>query len=229
MNEAEIRKIEEEVIRLVTASLTNNKDAAMPDGPCCDSVLCFLTQPLAYPKLVFDTIKAIYEDDAVYVNFCPEIYGVPALAADGNEQRLTQMAAECERIILLAPTASSLVRLSRGQSECLAEKLVLRALLWEKEVGIWLDFKPNKMHKAQFYGDIADSLRLLGDMGIIISEELWEIHASKKEQKPLDFIGEFEAVNFKPNSEVVCTQDVIITPLAKDIINERNVRIVKAL
>ena len=229
MNEAEIKKIEDEVVRLLTANLPNHGCAAPFDAPGSECVLCFLTQPIAYPKLVFDTIKAAYEDDAVYVNFGAENYGAPALAADGNEARLTQMAAECERIILLAPAASSLMRLSRGEGACLSEKLVLRALLWEKEVGIWLDFKPNKMHKSQFFGDIAESLRILGDMGIVISEELWKIHTSKKEQKPLDFIGEFDAVSFKLNSEIICAQDVIITPLARDILNEKNIRIVKPL
>ena len=229
MNEAEIRKIEEEIIRLVMASLPNYEVATPIDMPSRDSVLCFLTQPFAYSKLVFDTIKNTYEGDAVYVNFGAENYGAEALTADGNEGLITQMAADCERIILLAPAASSLMRLSRGEDACLAEKLLLRALLWEKDVNIWLDFKPSKMRKSQFFGDIADSLRLLGDMGIIISEELWEIHASKKEQKPLDFVGEFDAVSFENNSEIICTHDVIITPLAKDIMSEKNIRVVKPL
>ena len=229
MNEAERRKIEEEVIRIVSTSLQNNLNAAIPDECCRSSVLCFLTQPFAYPKLVIDTIKDIYDSDAVFVNFGTENYGVNALTANGNEERLTQMAADCERIVLLAPAASSLIRLSRGESVCLAEKLVLRSLLWEKDIHIWLDFKPKKMHKSQFFGDIAESLRLLIDMGVIISEELWKIHEYKKEQKPFDFIGEYEAVNFKQSTDIVCTQDVVITPLAKDIIRERNIRIVKAM
>ena len=228
MNEAERKKIEEEVIRLVTTALPNEGKAAPADeSPSAGSVLCFLTEPLAYPNFVFELIKNIYDNDAVYVNFAPENCGITALSSEGNEQKLTQMTADCECVIILAPSVSALRRLSRGQSANLAEKLILRALLWGKKVNIWLDFKPKKIHKSQYFNEITESLRLLGDMGVLAGEELWEIHAAKIRRAPLSFVTEQDVPAPGSKEELIISGDAVITPLARDRIIQNNILVRK--
>ena len=227
MSDNERGRIESEVRKLVAGLLPQECGCAPCSEPQQEQILAFLTEPLAYPGLARQAVCDSFGEDTAFISFGLAGCAASEQTAQDSEPQLTQRVADCEGVLLLAPGVPSLLRLARGESAILAEKLVLRALLWEKPVWVWLDFAPRRMHKSPFFRDVSDAVQALEAMGMNLSEELWAIHTGKAAKQPLAFVTEQDVLQVENGTELVCAKNAVITPLARDRASQNNIRIRK--
>jgi hypothetical protein len=223
MNDSERRAIEAEVGRRVAQVLVQMEQDALPVQPA-PANLVFLTEPLAAPDQAVCCVRENFGDDVGYIAF--GLTGTGGLAAEtvteDSAQALTERTAGSEGIILLAPGIESLLRLAKGECATLAEKLVLRALLWEKPVRLWLDFTPNARHRSPVFQSVADAVGALELMGMQVSVHPWVTGSGGI--GPLHLVTEQDVQKLPPGAELLCAKDAVITPLARDRASQNQIR-----
>ena len=213
------------------SAMINNGDLLKVVGIHNDEIkaaatMVFLTTTLATPSHVAACVADEFGEEVTYIAFGNEYsYGLPSFRAEGNEQSLTEQIAQCERVLLIAPDAQSIIRLSGGKTENLADELVLRALLWEKPVHIWLDFSIKPRHKSAFFRELFDAVNALEEMGAHVRGYQWV--AGGLVGQPLTFVTEHDIMSQPEGGELVCTGGAVITPLARDKASQRRIRIRK--
>jgi len=222
MNDSERKAIEAEIGRVVAQILAQMEPDAPAEQPA-GAMLVFLTEPLAAPDTAVHCVRETFGDDVGFIAFdLTDTGGIPAEPAQGHTQALTERTANSEGIVLLAPGVDSLLRLARGEGETLAEKLVLRALLWEKPVQLWLDFAPNVRHRSPVFQSIAEAVYGLEQMGMQVSIHPWVAGGSNGE--PLKLITEQDVLNLPVGAELLCSKGAVITPLARDRASQNQIR-----
>ena len=132
-----------------------------------------------------------------------------------------------ETVLLLSPRTSTLSRLAKGEDEGLLEDLVLRTLLWGKDVHIWLDFQPMRFKRNTFFEKVLDAIEALEDMGVTVIAFDWTAELGSKPLLTLVTERDMMDAGQAGAQELRCASNAIITPSALDKAAELNIRIVR--
>jgi hypothetical protein len=152
--------------------------------------------------------------------------GFKRLDADSqqNQQRLMEALKNFKDIILVTPPLWMLKNIASGDDRGFFEQLFLRALLWEKNVSVALDFGKPKFRRGTFFQELNDALGALEEMGAaVVSLEL----SVGKPEGELPLVTQAEVADAKKRGKdrIRCAPGAIVTPLARDAAKELGVTI----
>ena len=155
----------------------------------------------------------------------PEIPGIKiAVQTDEQKAKTAAVFKEFDDVCIVTPALSWLNALAEGNCGTFATEIVMRALLWHKNVMLLLDFPVEKHGRNVAFQRLSQSLCILAEMGIGIAG----MECSQKEEC-IGFklitehdIKEAAAQNL---SEIALAPGGIVTPLARDTAKEKNIRI----
>lgn len=135
---------------------------------------------------------------------------------------LLALASQAETVALAAPSVALLREIAAGEDGTDLAFLVIRAILWGKKVELLLDFDPPRFHRNSLLGQVADALETLASMNV----ETVNYHRVQQYER-LTLVTE-EAVRQAARTvdkTVWCSAGAIITPSARDALNETGVRL----
>ena len=131
-----------------------------------------------------------------------------------GEQELTKRLYRAKRVLLACPTVALLRSIGTGDDASAAARLFTKAILWQKQTAVLLDYVPPRFHRNSFLGSLSDALDALRDSGVEVAnycvptEDENELHTLVTEQT----VQQAHAAG----KNVYCAQRAIITPAAAD-------------
>lgn len=220
--QALITRIADEVCRAVGAA--EKADEERPD------TLVLISAPLAVPDRTFADVGKVFGSKVSYLLFGTHLrYSqVKAVrATEENEQDCVETAAAASSLLVLAPGVSTLSMLASEETGGPLEELAMRALLWGKNVHIWLDFQPERFQRNIYFTKLMDAVKALESMGARIRAFDW-MAAEGSEPLP-SLVTEQDMIDAGNAGahELHCAARAIITPSALDRARELDIRIVR--
>ena len=150
--------------------------------------------------------------------------GLDPCAGAWNEKILLQAVASSQNVVLLSPAPETLIRMAWGEQPEFLERVILRAVLWEKKVTVMTDFKTPKFRRGTFFERLADAMEALSDMGI--ETIAYSCFAGCNPELPALVTGmDVEDAHAQNKSRIACAKGVIVTPAARDRAAELNIKI----
>lgn len=198
--------------------------------PSCESLrgtVALVTSYVPSLKNALETVKGRYGKDVTYINFGTGFAPVTEEAMDAGqagEQAVLAKVAGAANILLLTPKIGLLEDIAAGRDEGFVQHLMIRGLLWRRDVGILLDFDPPRFKRNTFYEKIATAVAALEDMGVrLMTYEC----ASYTDARGLALVTENDVMEAQKNNqaEILCAANAIVTPAARDKANELGVKI----
>lgn len=218
------------LIARITAEVCRAVDAAQAAKPEAPDTLAIISAPLALPDRIFKQVRETFGGNVRYLLFGDHLHYAQVPAVQGTpegEQDYIEEAAGVETVLLLSPRTSTLSRLAKGEDEGLLEDLVLRTLLWGKDVHIWLDFQPMRFKRNTFFEKVLDAIEALEDMGVTVTAFDWTAELGSKPLLTLVTERDMMDAGQAGAQELRCASNAIITPSALDKAAELNIRIVR--
>jgi len=124
-----------------------------------------------------------------------------------------------EKVILLAPKLVLLEQIAQGSDEGLPAYLMIRSLLWGKDVSALLDFEPPRFKRNTFFERVVSAIETLEDVGIGISTYRC---VQGPEEGMLALVTERDVVSAaaQGRGRIRKTAAALVTPAAKDAARE---------
>ena len=90
---------------------------------------------------------------------------------DGLDERLNPFSIfpEAKTVILIAPRLEQLQDIAEGKDQDFLSYLMIRSVLWRKDVRLYLDFEPPRFKRNTFLEGVNSCLDTLKDMGVTVS------------------------------------------------------------
>ena len=150
----------------------------------------------------------------------------PVAAADSREdrQQLVESLKCYSHVVLAAPPIALLKRIADGEDEGFIEQIVTRAILWDKEVEVILDYTLPRQRRGPLFERVSAAADALSQMGV---KFVTLGHTEQGTVKELTLITEAEVIDAQKNSasQIRCAPDAIVTPLANDKARELGILI----
>ncbi|MEG0256988.1 MAG: hypothetical protein RR632_01660 [Christensenella sp.] len=143
---------------------------------------------------------------------------------DLGEDAVLEKAAESENIVLVTPRIGILANIAEGDDIGFVEHLMMRAMLWKRNVGILLDFSAPRFKRNTFYEKLVTILESLKSVGV----EVFAYQCAKiREEGALELVTENEILEAYQNKaeRIKCASCAIITPSARDKAKELGIGI----
>ena len=177
-----------------------------------EDVAVLLAAPIAYPK----ELKALLNTQfgVGYTPICftekTELY-----ASTMSEAELTERVAKAKTVILVAPRLELLKEVSEGKDESLLSYLMVRSVLWKKDVRLYLDFEPPRFKRNTFLEGVASSIETLRQMNVGVYP-YFTGDAAKRIGATLVTEADVLAAAERADKTICCQVGAIITPAARD-------------
>lgn len=142
----------------------------------------------------------------------------------GDKKKLAAGLQSYEEVVLVTPPLWLLKALAQGDDTVYEAMLILRPLLWEKDVTVLLDFEAPRFKRSTAYADIAETISALESMGLRI-ESLGRKKAVKEEEKDLVTAEDVREAAKNGTMRVKAKKGAIVTQLAQDAAKETGVTI----
>lgn len=207
-----IELIVEEVARRV--KLLQRQEAHPED------VVVLLPEPLAYPKQLQAHLQQQFG-----VGYTPvELGGATGFPKEYllEAQQLGvsgtfDVIGKAKTVVLASPSIALLNRIAAGDDSELASRLVTRAILWNKDVRLLLDYQPPRFLRNTFLEGVASSLETLRSMNVQV--ETYDTGQAQP-QISRELVTERDVLAAAETEEktLSCRLGAIITPSARDAI-----------
>ncbi|MDR3353730.1 MAG: hypothetical protein LBO21_01675 [Synergistaceae bacterium] len=145
------------------------------------------------------------------------------VSGTGEDDRVTEAVMGAARVVLLSPRISFLESISQGRDDDFATHLVIRSLLWMREVSVMLDFVPPRFRRNTLFEKLADLIAALEDMGMKILT--YKCASAAPERASLVTEADVLRAWKERRPEILCEPRAIITPAARDKSVELGIRI----
>lgn len=212
-----IETIVAEVVRRVTALERQRQHP--------EDVLVLLSAPVAYPEALQKLLTAQFGQGYTLVDFQPDGTQPEALRADAlGQPRLLEMATQAKTVILVGPRLTLLGQIAAGEDGELLSYLAVRAILWKKDVRLYLDFQPPKFRRNTFLEGVAASLETLRQMNVTVSP-YYTGDAAEQIGASLVTEADVLAAAQTPEKTIRCRVGAIITPAARDALQTADVTV----
>ena len=183
-----------------------------------EDVAVLLAAPIAYPK----ELKALLSTQfgVGYTPICftekTELEDDTTLyASTMSEAELTERVAKAKTVILVAPRLELLKEVSEGKDESLLSYLMVRSVLWKKDVRLYLDFEPPRFKRNTFLEGVASSIETLRQMNVGVYP-YFTGDAAKRIGATLVTEADVLAAAERADKTICCQVGAIITPAARD-------------
>jgi len=165
-----------------------------------------------------DLLHGRFGDDITYIDFggneFPSKLKQVVSAEEAGTDKVLSLVNGSANIVLLTPRLKMIENIAHGRDEGFVEFLIVRSLLWERNVSAVLDFTPPTFKRNTFFERIVEELDGLRDIGIELIS--YDCSYEKAEEKSLITEADvFEAWK-KGQEEILSGAGGIITPSARD-------------
>jgi len=219
-SEMEMQSIIEKVVREVFKNMgmeTEKEEKALAVLP---GYLFDATGVAQYLKENYKNVTcALFEDTGL-----KDAFNAIKIDTKEDKRKLAEELKEYKSVVLITPPMQLLALIASGDDTEFASMLMIRPLLWGRDVSILLDFEAPKFKRSTAFEKISDNLNAIEAMGIRIIPILQKILA---DDEPKDLVTEQDIkdasrdekkrVRIKPNA--------IITQLAADTAKELGITI----
>ncbi len=141
-----------------------------------------------------------------------------------NKHEILERVASSANVVLVTPKLGLLSSIASGEDDGYVEHVVMRSLLWGRNVEVLLDFEPPKYKRNTFFEKIVTILTTLEDMGMKVLT--YKCSTPDNEQR-YTLVTETEVLEaYKSGkTQVMCAPGAIVTPSAKDKAKELEIEI----
>lgn len=232
MNEQEYRLL----IKMITQEIVKrikSQDILIEKRECQNSpffqTIILVPGPIPFYKKAIDNLYQEYGTeigflaaDSRFVTGVKNVFHVDELP----QNEMMSLCENAEQVVLLSPSLSMLSRIANDDDKGIMEYLFLHSFLWNKEVSIYLDFHPEKVHSITYNGQSKNLMSLFHSRKIPVYCYCNEQKAISNKKtisvKETSLITETDVLEFfqAGRRRFVCESNSIVTPLARDKANE---------
>lgn len=183
-----------------------------------EQVLVLLAAPVAYPAELKKLLQMQFGVGYTAVSFpdkCelddPELLYASRLGDAAVLERVTQ----ARTVILVGPRLELLRQIAAGEDRDPLSYLIVRSVLWRKDVRLYLDFEPPKFRRNTFLEGVAASIDTLRQMNVAVCPYYT---GDAAEQIGATLVTEADVLAAAQSSgkTIRCRAGAIITPAARD-------------
>lgn len=190
-----------------------------------EQVLVLLAAPVAYPKELVQTLQGRYGVGYSLLSF-PEKSEIEdetmLFASKLSEADILEHVTQARTVILVSPRLELLRTIAAGDDSDFLSYLMVRSILWKKDVRLYLDFDPPRFRRNTFLEGVAASVETLRQMGVVICP-YYEGDSGTPEGVELVTEADVVAAAATREKTICCRNGAIITPAARDALADSNV------
>ena len=181
-----------------------------------EHVLVLVAAPTAYPEELKSLLKTQFGVGYTPLCFRENCELPHALYAEQMSQaQILEQITKAKTVILIAPRLEQLQEIADGRDQDFLSYLVIRSVLWRKDVRLYLDFEPPKFKRNTFLEGVSSALDTLKDMGVTVSP-YYTGDAARIIGESLVTEADVLAASQRPDKTIHCRVGAIITPAARD-------------
>lgn len=183
-----------------------------------EQVLVLLAAPVAYPAELKRLLQTQFGVGYTAVSF-PDTSELadPALlyASQLGDAALLERVTKAKTVILVGPRLELLRQIAAGEDRDPLSYLIVRSVLWRKDVRLYLDFEPPKFHRNTFLEGVASSIDTLRQMNVAVCPYYT---GDAAETIGATLVTEADVLDAAQRSDrtIRCRPGAIITPAARD-------------
>lgn len=206
----------QKLIEAIVAEVARRVAEAQRQEQHPEQVLLLLPGPIAYAKELRELLHTQFGEGYTPLSFsedCPLPHCI--YAGQMSPTELLQQVTQAKTVILVAPPLELLQKISEGQDKELLSHLMVRSILWRKDVRLYLDFEPPRFRRNTFLEGVASAIDTLHDMGVMV-HPYYTGDAAKVMGESLVTEADVLAASNHPDKTISCRAGAIITPAARD-------------
>jgi len=192
-----------------------------------EQVLVLLAAPVAYPKELKTLLKTQFGEGYTFLSFVQNcgVQDDGMLFADrlGQSETLVKLTA-AKTIILVGPRLELLGQIARGEDKDFLSYLIVRSVLWRKDVRLYLDFEPPKFKRNTFLEGVASSIETLHQMNVAVCPYYTGDAAARIGATLITEADVLAAAQTKDKT-ITARVGAIITPAARDALRTTDVAV----
>lgn len=183
-----------------------------------EQTLVLLAAPLAYPDELKKLLKAQFGE-----GYTPVCFPDRSELQDENllyvsqlgEPELLKRVTAAKTVILVAPRLELLEQVARGEDKDYLSYLLVRSILWKKDVRLYLDFDPPQFKRNTFLEGVASSIDTLRQMQVTVCP-YFKGESAARRQATLITEADILSAAETPEKTIRAQVGAIITPAARD-------------
>lgn len=206
----------QKLIEAIVAEVARRVAEAQRQEQHPEQVLLLLPGPIAYAKELKELLHTQFGEGYTPLSFsedCPLPHCI--YAGQMSPTELLQQVTQAKTVILVAPPLELLQKISEGQDKELLSHLMVRSILWRKDVRLYLDFEPPRFRRNTFLEGVASAIDTLHDMGVMV-HPYYTGDAAKVMGESLVTEADVLAAAQRADKTISCRAGAIITPAARD-------------
>lgn len=183
-----------------------------------EHVLVLLAAPLAYPEELRKLLKAQFGEGYTPVSFLERndlqdenMLFVSQLGEAGLMEKITV----AKTVVLVGPRLELLGKIARGEDQDFLSYLMVRSILWKKDVRLYLDFDPPQFKRNTFLEGVASGIETLRQMQVTVCP-YFKGEAAARKQSSLITEADVLAAAEREDKIIRAQVGAIITPAARD-------------
>ncbi len=188
-----------------------------------EDVLVLLAAPTAYPEALKKLLSTQFGEGYTPLCFresCELPYAL--YAGQMSEAQILEQVTKAKTVILIAPKLEQLQQIADGKDQDFLSYLVVRSVLWRKDVRLYLDFEPPRFKRNTFLEGVSGALDTLKQMGVAV-HPYYTGDAAKLIGESLVTEADVLAAAERPDRSIRCRVGAIITPAARDALSVHDV------
>lgn len=192
-----------------------------------EQVLVLLAAPVAYPKELKELLKAQFGEGYTFLSFVqqPGVEDEGMLFSDclGQPGTLARLTA-AKTVVLVGPRLELLGQIARGEDKDFLSYLIVRSVLWRKDVRLYLDFEPPKFKRNTFLEGVSASIETLRQMNVAVCPYFTGDAAARIGATLITEADVLAAAQTKDKT-ITARVGAIITPAARDALRATDVAV----
>lgn len=183
-----------------------------------EQVLILLAAPLAYPKELKQLLKAQFGEGYTPVSFLErnDLQDENMLfVSQLGEAELMEKITAAKTVVLVGPRLELLGKIARGEDQDFLSYLMVRSILWKKDVRLYLDFDPPQFKRNTFLEGVASGIETLRQMQVTVCP-YFKGEAAARKQSSLITEADVLAAAEREDKIIRAQVGAIITPAARD-------------
>lgn len=215
------------LIELIVAEVVRRVAKLEREQQHPEQVLVLLAAPVAYPKELQSLLKTQFGVGYTFISFS-EHSGIRddgmLFANQLGEAKLLDKITKSKTVILVGPRLELLGQIAAGEDKDFLSYLMIRSILWKKDVRLYLDFEPPKFRRNTFLEGVAASVDTLHQMNVTVCPYYTGDAAARI---GATLITEADVLSAAESKEkTICARvGAIITPAARDALNVHDVTV----
>ena len=212
------RELLHKLIEIIVAEVVRRVASLERQKQHPEQTLVLLAAPLAYPNELEKLLKAQFGEGYTPVSFLDQIELQDEhmlYVSQLGEQELLKRVTVAKTVILVGPRLELLEQVARGEDKDFLAYLLVRSILWKKDVRLYLDFDPPQFKRNTFLEGVASGIETLRQMQVTVCP-YFRGEAAARKQSTLITEADVLSAAESPEKTIRAQVGAIITPAARD-------------